>query len=397
MGRRGRKRRLALEDEFWGLIRSGVGTAEACRRAGVPRPTAYRWRRERGGLPPARLSREVSGRYLSLLERERIAVLRRMGLGVRAIARELGRHPSTVSRELKRNTRRHDGGAYDAVLAHARAQEQASREKTPILVKDPELRAVVQEKLEVEWSPEQIAGWLRLTYPERTAWHLCHETIYQALYHAHRTGLCRQLTRKLRTGRPLRKRRRHPERRRVRFLQPGRLIHERPQVVESRSRHGDWEGDLIMGTGARTALVTLVERRSRYLYLIALPEGHGADAVTKALTPVLAGIPAAWRHTLTWDQGGEMANHQHIARYFTDGVFFTEPGSPWQKPTVENTNGLIRQYLPKHVSVARPQDELDVIAERLNRRPRKTHRWRSPDDVFAAGLSHDPGDVASTT
>lgn len=189
MGRRGRKRRLGLEDEFWRLISSGMGTAEACRRSGIPRPTGYRWRRERGGLPPARLSREVSGRYLSLLERERIAALRRMGLGVRAIARELGRNPSTVSRKLRRNTRRHDCGVYDAVLAHARAKEQAGRAKTLVLAQDPELRAVVQAKLEVEWSPEQIAGWLRVTYPKRTEWHLCHETIYQALYHAHRTGL----------------------------------------------------------------------------------------------------------------------------------------------------------------------------------------------------------------
>jgi IS30 family transposase len=364
---------------------------------GIGRHTGYRWRAERGGMPPARLMQDVSGRYLSLLERERIAALRRMGLGVREISREIGRSPSTVSRELRRNARSHDRGVYDAVLAHARAREQAGREKTPILARDSELRALVQTKLELEWSPEQIAGWLRITYPERTTWHLCHETIYQALYHAHRTGLARGLTRRLRTGRPLRKRRRRPDRRQVRFLKPGRLIHERPGVVESRSRYGDWEGDLIMGTGARTAVVTLVERRSRYVHLVALPEGHGADAVVRALTPVLAGIPAACRHTLTWDQGGEMANHHHIAEYFSEGVFFTEPGSPWQKPTVENTNGLIRQYLPKHLSVARDRCELDAIAERLNHRPRKTHQWRSPTEVLAAGFVQLAHRVASTT
>ena len=396
MGRRGRKRRLAVEDEYWRLIGSGLGTVEACRRVGIGRHTGYRWRAERGGMPPTRLAREVSGRYLSLLERERIAALRRMGLGVRAIARELDRNPSTVSRELKRNTRAHDR-AYDAVLAHARAQEQAGRAKTPLLARDPELRDLVQAKLELDWSPEQIAGWLRVSYPEHAGWHLCHETIYQALYHAHRTGLARELTRRLRTGRPLRKRRRRPDRRQVRFIEPGRLIHQRPRVVESRSRYGDWEGDLIMGTGARTAVVTLVERRSRYLHLVGLPEGHGADAVVRALAPVLSAIPAACRHTLTWDQGGEMANHHHIAEYFAEGVFFTEAGSPWQKPTVENTNGLIRQYLPKHLSVARPTSELDAIAERLNHRPRKTHQWRSPADVLAAGVAHSANDVASTT
>ena len=222
----------------------------------------------------------------------------------------------------------------------------------------------------MEWSPEQIAGWLRVTYPERAGWHVCHETIYQALYHAHRTGLARGLTRRLRTGRPLRKRRRRPDRRQVRFLEPGRLIHERPGVVES---------------------------RSRYVHLIGLPEGHGADAVVKALAPVLAVIPAACRRTLTWDQGGEMANHHHIAEYFTEGVFFTEPASPWQKPTVENTNGLIRQYLPKHLSVARHESELDAIAERLNHRPRKTHQWRSPADVLTTGLHDSASSVASTT
>ncbi len=397
MGRRGRKRRLAVEDEYWRLIGSGLGTVEACRQVGIGRHTGYRWRAERGGMPPARLANEVSGRYLSLLERERIAALRRMGLGVRQIAREIGRSPSTVSRELRRNARSHDRGIYDAVLAHARAQEQAGRVKTPILARDPELRALVQAKLEVEWSPEQIAGWLRVTYPERSGWHLCHETIYQALYHAHRTGLARGLTRRLRTGRPLRKRRRRPDRRQVRFTQPGRLIHERPRVVESRSRYGDWEGDLIMGTGARTAVATLVERRSRYLHLIALPEGHGAEAVVRALAPVLAAIPTACRHTLTWDQGGEMANHHQIAEYFSEGVFFTEAGSPWQKPTVENTNGLIRQYLPKHLSVARATSELHAIAERLNQRPRKTHQWRSPSDVLTTELGHSASSVASTT
>jgi IS30 family transposase len=152
-----------------------------------------------------------------------------------------------------------------------------------------------------------------------------------------------------------------------------------------------------MGTGARTAVITLVERRSHYVHLVALPEGHRADAVVKALAPVLAAIPAACRCTLTWDQGGEMANHHHIAEYFTEGVFFTEPGSPWQKPTVENTNGLIRQYLPKHLSVARHPSELDAIAERLNHRPRKTHQWRSPAEVLTDAVAYSGHSVASTT
>ncbi len=152
-----------------------------------------------------------------------------------------------------------------------------------------------------------------------------------------------------------------------------------------------------MGTGARTAVVTLVERRRRLVHLVALPNGHEADALVRALAPVLAPIPAACRHTLTGDQGGKMAHHHHIAKYFAEGVFCTEAGSPWQKATVENTNGLIRQYLPKHLSVARPESELQAIAERLNHRPRKTHQWRSPVDVLATALPHPTISVASTT
>ncbi len=303
MGQRGRKRRLAAQDEYWRLIGSGIGTVEACRRVGIGRHTGYRWRAEREGMPPVRLAHEVSGRYLSLLERQRIAALRRMGMGVRQIARQSGRNPSTVSRELKRNVRAHDGGLYDAVLAHARAREKAGRVKIPIPARDPELKDLVQEKLQLEWSPEQMAGWLRVSHPERTNWHLCLKTICQALYHAQESGLSRELTRRLRTGRPLRQRRRRPHRRQVRFTEPGRLIGERPPVVDSRSRYGDWEGDLIMGTGARTAVVTLVERRSRLVHHVALSHGHGADALVQAPAPVLATIPAACRHTLPGTKG----------------------------------------------------------------------------------------------
>jgi DNA invertase Pin-like site-specific DNA recombinase len=164
LGRRGRKRRLAIEDEYWKLILDGVGTAEACRLVGIGRKTGYRWRAERGGLPPLRLGEaERRGRYLSQLERQRIATLRDSGLGVREIARRVGRSPSTISRELRRNLLPHDGGVYDGDLAHARARERARRGRTGRLAVDQELRQVVQDKLELEWSPEQIAAWLRQT------------------------------------------------------------------------------------------------------------------------------------------------------------------------------------------------------------------------------------------
>jgi DNA-binding transcriptional ArsR family regulator len=234
LGRRGRKRHPAVEDEYWKLVLEGVGTVEACRQVGIGRKTGDRWRAERGGLPPLRLGEaDRTGRYLSQLERQRIATLRDRGVGVREIARRLGRSPSTVSRELRRNLRPHDGGVYDGDLAHARARERARRNRAGRLSVDHDLRQVVQDKLELEWSPEQIAAWLRLTYPDRSSWHVCHETIYQAIYHGGHAGLSRQLTKRLRTGRPLRKRRRRANQRTPRFIAPVALVDRRPAVVET--------------------------------------------------------------------------------------------------------------------------------------------------------------------
>ena len=277
MGRRGRKRRLAVEDEYWALILAGVGTVAACKQVGITRKTGYRWRAERGGLPPLRLAEAERGsRYLSLLERQRIATLRGQGLSVREIARRLGRSASTVSRELHRNMRPHDGGVYDGDLAHARAREVARRTRPSRMASDAELRQLVQEKLELEWSPEQIAGWLRLTHPDRPDWQLCHETIYQALYRGRRGGLSRELTKRLRTGRPLRKRRRRADERSPRFVTPAQLIDARPEQAHLRARVGDWEGDLIVGASSRSAIGTVVDRRSRYVKLVHLPDDHGA-------------------------------------------------------------------------------------------------------------------------
>jgi transposase, IS30 family len=387
MGRRGRKRRLDVESEYWLLLAAGVGTVEACKRLGIGRKTGYRWRAEHGGLPPAALGEGVrSQRYLSLLERQRIATLRRDGLGVRGIARELGRSPSTVSRELRRNTAAHDR-SYDGDLAHARARERLRRPRRGRLLVDVELRALVEAKLELEWSPEQIAGWLRTAFPDRSGWHVCHETIYQALYLGGRGGLRRQLTRRLRTGRPLRKRRRRAAERRTRFVTPGRLIDQRPEIVLGRGRVGDWEGDLIVGRNNRSAIATLVDRRSRYLRLVALPHGHDAVAVRDALIAALAHLPAAARHTLTWDQGSEMAHHEHIGAHLGQGVFFAYPASPWLRGTNENTNGLLRQYFPKGSDLSvHDAEDLRRVQDRLNNRPRKTLDWKTPVEVFDQAL-----------
>jgi IS30 family transposase len=389
VGRRGRKRQLDLESEYWKLLQSGVGPVAACKLLGIGRKTGYRWRAENGGLPPARLAESSrSSRFLSLLERQRIATLRGRNLGVREIARRLGRSPSTVSRELHRNVRPHDRGIYDGDLAHARARDRARRPRRPLLAQEPELRRIVQEKLELEWSPAQIASYLRETYPDRREWHLCHETIYQGLYHGGRGGLSRTLTRKLRTGRPLRKRRRSPIARTPRFIAPGRLIDERPVIVEHRARIGDWEGDLIVGRMSRSAIGTLVDRRTGYLRLVHLPDGHGAEQLRVAMLPVLTGLPALARQTLTWDQGSEMACHDLLAEYFADGIFFAHPGSPWLRGTNENTNGLLRQYFTKGTDLrAFSAADLRAVEQRLNERPRKRLGWRSPAQVMAAELA----------
>ena len=389
MARRGRKRQLDVESWYWQLLLSGVGTVEACRTVGIGRKTGYRWRAENGGIPPVRLAEGArSNRYLSLLERQRIATLRAQGLSVRTIAARLGRAPSTVSRELRRNLRSHDGGCYDGDLAHARARERARRRRRGRLLAEPQLRAEVQSKLELEWSPEQIAAHLRSAFPDRPDWHVCHETIYQGLYHAGKSGLSRQLTRRLRTGRPLRKRRRRANERRIRFLAPALLIDLRPPAVESRARVGDWEGDLITGRMNRSAIATLVDRASRYVRLVRLPTDHGAEAVRDQLITALRRLPDNVRLTLTWDQGSEMAYHDQIAPLLREGVFFAHPGSPWQRGTNENTNGLLRQYFPKRTDLSvHSAQQLHAVERRLNHRPRKILGWRTPADLFKRALA----------
>jgi IS30 family transposase len=365
-----------------------VGTAEACRQVGIGRKTGYRWRAEHGGVPPERVAESVrSNRYLSLLERQRIATLQGQGLGVREIARRLDRAPSTVSRELRRNTAAHDR-AYDGDLAHARARTRGRRARSGLLRAEADLRALVQAKLELEWSPEQIAGWLRTTFPDRRSWWVCHETIYQALYRGGQGGLARELTRRLRTGRPLRRRRRRSTERSPRFVVPAQLIGARSAAAADRSRIGDWEGDLIVGAMSRSAIATLVDRRSRYLRLVHLPGGHTADDLLEAMSAVLKDMPAATRRTLTWDQGSEMARHADVATFFDEGVFFAPPASPWMRGTNENTNGLLRQYFPKGKDLrSYTAEDLRRVEARLNSRPRKLHRWQTPEDVFKAAVA----------
>ncbi|MFD5513697.1 IS30 family transposase [Streptomyces sp. NPDC127051] len=386
MARRGRKRRLELEAEYWRLLAAGVGSVEACRRLGIGRKTGYRWRAENGGLQPDYLPESSrSGRYLSLLDR----LITRTGADGPGDSRTTQTGSVDLSREFRRNSRPHDFGRYDADLAHHRGRERAGHPRRSKLATDFELKAEVQAKLDLEWSPEQIAAHLKARWPDHPERHLCHETIYRALYQGAKGGLSRtfEVPRKLRTGRPLRKKRRRPDQRMPRFVAPAVLIDRRPPVTELRERLGDWEGDLVVGARGQSA-VALVDRRTRYLRLVQLPDGHSAAQLRDALIASLSKLPERARRSLTWDQGSEMAQHHELAPYFTDGIFFARPDSPWERGTNENTNGLIRQYLPKRTNLSlHTAEDLRTIEHRLNHRPRKTVSWQTPAEAFASALT----------
>jgi transposase, IS30 family len=366
---------------FWDGVRAGLPVADAGLAAGAGR-TVWEWFRRAGGVK-ANGPGPVSGRYLSLAEREEIAVGLAAGDSLRLIAARLGRAASTVSREAGRNgTRR----GYRAVAAQAQAEARAARPKTARLAGDDRLRAWVQARLEEHWSPEQVSVMLRREFPGDAEMRVSHEAIYQSIYVQGRGALRRELAAGLRTGRALRKPRRAAGERRGRI--PGMvMISERPAEAADRAVPGHWEGDLIIGSRS-SAIGTLVERSTRFVMLLHLPGRHDADAVAEAMTGAMAGLPAALRRSLTWDQGSEMAAHQQIALATDLEIYFCDPHSPWQRGSNENTNGLLRQYFPKSTDLSvHGRDELDRVAAQLNSRPRKTLGWRTParalQDVLA--------------
>ena len=376
-----------VEREFWRLVSKGSSTESAAISVGVSFTVGLRWFRDGGGMTTVDLS-EPTGRYLSMTEREDIAVWWGAGVGVRQIARRLGRAPSTISRELGRNTRTH-GRPYRASTSQARADRVARRPKAAKLVTHPALAEYVQNKLsgDQRWSPEQIARRLVVDFPDDERMRICHETIYQALYVQGRGGLRRELTACLRTGRALRKPQRRADQRQER-IKGKVMISERPAEVGDRAVPGHWEGDLIIGKDSGSAIGTLVERTTRFTMLLHLPADHGALTVREAIEATITTLPAALRRTLTWDQGIELAQHQQLT-FDTDlAVYFCDPHSPWQPGTNENTNGLLRQYFPKgtNLSVHGPQD-LERVAAGLNGRPRKTLDWKTPAEALAALLS----------
>src|SRR5664279_2132653 len=295
----------------------------------------------------------ISARFLSEDERVLIGDLLRTGQSIRSIAVRLGRSPSTISREVRRNAT--DVGNYRPFTAHRMALTRRPRPRPGKLAHDKPLRDFVQDKLKLHWSPEQICHALPSEFPGQRERHLVHETIYQALYVQGRGELRRELTRALRTGRARRKPQRRPDARRQGcIVDPTVMISQRPAEAEDRAIPGHWEGDLIMGEGNRSAIGTLVERSTRYVMLLHLPAEHTAEAVRDALTNTVMTLPAHLRRSLTWDQGKEMAQHQQFSITTGVPVYFCDPHSPWQRGSNENTNGLLRQLLSEEHRPDRP-------------------------------------------
>jgi IS30 family transposase len=390
---------------FWELIRAGEGRAEAALTVGASEATAGRWFQQAGGVLPPNVPEPTSGRYLSICEREEIFAGVERGESISQIARTVGRARSTVLRELRRNMQhqlyrsrsrlrakpvgrlRTRSWNYRPSLAQERMKRLASRPKTAKLAKNAQLRELVQTKLLEKLSPEQISRELRQQFPDDAEMQVSHETIYQSIYVQGRGALRRELAVCLRTGRALRRPRRKSQERRGRI--PNMInISERPAEVEDRAVPGHWEGDLIIGKHGRSAIGTLVERKTRYLMLLHLPNGQSAEEVEKAMVAATKRLPQTLWKSLTWDQGSEMRYHAKISIATNLDIYFCDPAKPWQRGSNENTNGLLRQYFPKSTDLAvhSPAD-LEFVAAQMNRRPRKTLGWLKPREAMAQLLS----------
>jgi IS30 family transposase len=385
---------------FWAGIAEGLTVASASQRARVGDQTGRGWFREAGGVPPLN-TRDLSGRFLSLTEREEIAVGVAAGASARQIAAGLGRASSTVSRELGLWQRAHPGKPYRAVAAQVDAEARGARPK-PFKLAHPPLRQRVQADLERKFSPRQIAMRLAVEFPDEPAMRPSHEAIYQALFVQGRGLLRRELTACLRTGRAIRRPRRRidgrsdPDRR-----IPGKImISERPAEVADRAVPGHWEGDLIAGKANKSYIGTLVERTTRFCMLLHLP-GTKVDpvALQEAIVAAMGQLPTHLRLSLTWDQGLEMRRHAEITLAADLPIYFCDPHAPWQRGSNENTNGLLRQYFPKGTDLTEhtPTD-LAMVAAELNERPRQTLSWRTPAEALNDLLSapQPTGDATTT-
>ena len=365
------------QERVWVLWGSGRSLSAVARAMGRHVTQVRRYVEASGGRRPA--CRRRAGRCLSAGEREEISRGLACGDSCRQIAVRVGRCHTTISREVHNN-----GGVdgYRAQDADRLAWRRARRPKASKLASNARLRAIVEAKLELKWSPEQIAAWLGRTYPGDEAMRISHETIYLSLFVQSRGALRHELTRQLRSGHAIRRPRGRPQPTGRGEITGKLLISERPAEVEDRAVPGHWEGDLLMGTRP-SAIATLVERSTRFTQLVALPDGHNAESVRVALAASIASLPEALRRSLTWDRGLEMAEHARFSVETGVTVYFCDPRSPWQRGSNENTNGLLRQYFPKRSSVAVSQEHLDAVAAELNGRPRKTLGWMTPAEKLA--------------
>ena len=370
-----------VKDRIWELRAQGLSEAEIGRRLGFPRVTVSRYVAGLGGIRPRPRRRAL--RCLRRDEREEISRGIARGESAREIARTLGRSHTTIAREIERCGGRR---RYRAHAADREAWRRSRRPRPTKLEPCPELGSLVAERLREDHSPQQIAGWLRLRYPDNESMRGSHETIYRALYVQTRGSLKRELTSHLRRGRQRRYARSQSSKRSGQGkLTEMVMISERPPEVEDRAVPGHWEGDLVMGNRqSPAAIATLVERSTRYCQLVALPEGPSAEAVADALAKSITTLPSQLRRSLTWDQGSEMAEHRRFSVEAGVDVYLCDPRSPWQRGSNENTNGLLRQYFPKGESLAGiTQERLDEVAAKLNGRPRETLGFRTPAERIA--------------
>ncbi len=361
--------------ELWERWKRGEGLKAIGRVLGKPSSCIFAHIKPSGGIkPPARRRSRLA---LSLAEREDISRGLVAGRSVRSMARALGRSPSTVSREIVRN-----GGSrwYRAAAADRRAWKQALRPKPCKLAVHGQLRQAVAAKLERNWSPEQIAGWLKRMHPGTEACQVSHETIYRSLYVQARGVLKKELMQHLRSRRPIRRSRHATQKRRK--IANAVSIRERPASIEDRAVPGHWEGDLLCGSKI-SRIVTLVERHSRYVMLAKVPNGE-TKTVVNALIKQARKLPDELYKSLTWDRGKELTDHQRFTMETNIAVYFCDPQSPWQRGTNENTNRLLRQYFPHGTDLTSySQAHLNSVARELNERPRKTLDFQTPAERFS--------------
>ncbi len=373
---------VAQKEELWRRWRHGEGHSDIGRALGKFPASIFAVLRLHGGCAPPKRSR--SEMTLSLVEREEISRGISSGASMRQIARNLGRSPSTICREIHRNN---GWRQYRADTADENAWRRARRPKLCRLARNSRLRRIVACKLPMEWSPEQIAGWLKCVYPDNESLHVSHETIYKRLFIQSRGVLKKELQKHLRTQRVFRQSKKYNTRgaRRGQIID-GVSISERPPEIEDRALPGHWEGDLIAGS-ANTHIATVVERHSRFTLLVKVI-GKDTKTVVTALSKQVKKLPQQLRQSLTWDRGMELANHKTFTMATDAKVYFCDPRSLWQRGTNENTNRLLRQYFPKKTDLSiYSQADLNKVARRLNQRPRKTLAYKTPADKLSASVA----------